>query len=448
MKSNRLLRMAQGASVIVGLLALAALFFPQVAGALPTQLGGDSAFGSFTAIGDANGLSIEVDDPSAPLVANGQLVFASDTSSQAQVDSLGESQAFSSVPYPGPLVSTLPNLINGLTSGQFPPLPTYPLLVSSQYPTTPRDQVSQGPYQMTASSQQNEARATGIIAVSDTAPSVAEVSTTAAATQNSDGSVTATATTSTNVVDFGPNSLLQIDGVESSAAVSQTPGGALQRTAHLTAAAIRVGGVALALTDRGLQLAGTSIPILGLDSTLTVLLNSLSASGISLSVLPAKKLPDGVESAALQVIEQRDIPGQGNVVATVTFGGAVATVSSSSVPNVPSAPLPGSGSTAPAGTVPPVSVSPVRPLSSTAASAAPVTATPSNLHPSSSLGHASNEPAARQDEELIHHPLSLNGSASVFYLILLASAAVTLVGTELLRRVAVRLQLSRRRVTT
>jgi hypothetical protein len=55
---------------------------------------------------------------------------------QATLDSLGTSQAFASLPYPGGTVVGLPGLIAGVTGGKVA-LPAYPAYAYSDDPTTP-----------------------------------------------------------------------------------------------------------------------------------------------------------------------------------------------------------------------------------------------------------------------------------------------------------------------
>ncbi|HWE65087.1 MAG TPA: hypothetical protein VG298_00440 [Acidimicrobiales bacterium] len=390
-----------------------------------------AGFGTFNALGRSDGLSIEVDDPSAPIVSNGQLIFASDSSSQAQLDSLGQSQAFSSVPYPGPLVASLPNLVNGLFSGQIPPLPSYPLYVSSQYPTAPSDVVNQGPYEMDATSGTSDAKALGIIGAVNGSPSVANLSSSAEAVQNADGSVTATADNALKGLDFGPGSLLQVDGVQSSATATQSPGQSLQTSSTLSVATLSIAGIGLSITDKGLAVDGHQVAALGLTQTITTLLHALSTQGLTLTYLPAKQLPDGVQSAALEIQEQKNIPGQGNVVVTLTIGAVMATIDSTVAPTLPetSALLP-----------------PTTPLVLPSLSA-PFFGGPSSgsgLATASGTTNPTGGAISHRLYEFVRKALNLRGSASLLYLVLLAGALVVLLETELFRRLGVQLRIFRR----
>jgi hypothetical protein len=384
-------------------------------------------------VGDANGFSLEFVDPSAPLVPNGQAVFASDSSAQAEFNSLGQSQAFASVPYPGPVVSTLPNLVNGFTSGQFPPLPTYPLYTSSEYPTTPSDSVTQGPYAMNAKSGANGSTATSTIGASTT-PSVAEIASSADATQKTDGSVLADASTKVDGLDFGAGSLLEIDGVQTTAMASRAPGGALHTLSNLSVAKISIANVGLTLSDKGLAVAGLSVPLSGAAPMLTALLSELKASGITVAYLPAKQLSDGVQSAALVISEQQNVPGQGEVVATITVGGVIATIDSSVIPFIQGSTDSGlSGSNLPSSLgASGFSASSSLPISSPIGSPTPATTA------------AQGPPKATSGEiiEFIRKALALKGSASDFYLVIVAAALFALICTELFRRLGIQLRFS------
>jgi hypothetical protein len=283
---------------------------------------------------------------------------------------------------------------------------------------------------MTASSTATDAKALGTIGAASN-PSVTDVSTSSEATQNADGSVSASASSAIKAIDLGPGSLLQIDGVQTSATASQVPGEPLQTSSSLSVATLQIGGIALTVSDHGLSIVGKTLS-LPVAQTLASLMTLLSAQGITLAFLPLKHLADGIQSAALQVQEQKNVPGQGNVVATLTLGGVVATIGSAVT-----APLPDTAPSLPTtstGSLPFTAITGPS-ISSPESVGAPAT---------SGTSTAATASVPRRLYELVRHALRLNGSASLVYLALVGGALVALAETELFRRLAVQLKLFRR----
>src|SRR5665213_1233207 len=122
---------------------------------------------SFTVSARGDAIAVEIIDPSAPLFPNGEITDATPGTAQATVDALGESNAFASSPYPGDSIAGLPSLVNGLGgSGGLPPLPSYPFIVNTSYPSTPAADQTQGPYRLAATSSPDASSAsarTGVV---------------------------------------------------------------------------------------------------------------------------------------------------------------------------------------------------------------------------------------------------------------------------------------------
>src|SRR5438105_1416401 len=133
-------------SVVVTAAVVAVLAAPVPAGAL---------FGTasvFTAT--ANARLLQVTLTAQPPIGVDPPLDPGTSTAQAQVDSLGVSQAFASSAYPGQSVLTAGGSLATVTDGRLgsDQIPDYPLIASSGYPARPTDKVEAGPLTMTAES--------------------------------------------------------------------------------------------------------------------------------------------------------------------------------------------------------------------------------------------------------------------------------------------------------
>src|SRR4051794_14814560 len=111
--------------------------------------------GAFSTVAAADGLRQSVIVPGAPLSAN--VVDVGAPSVQAAVDSLGNSRAFASLPYPGDTAAMGSGLVRTLSGA---PVPDYPLYVHSSDPIVPKQEVVAGPYAISAESSAAASKAT------------------------------------------------------------------------------------------------------------------------------------------------------------------------------------------------------------------------------------------------------------------------------------------------
>jgi hypothetical protein len=291
---------------------------------------------SLTARGDA--LIVEIDDKGAPLVPGGQLVFASPATAQATVDSLGNSQAFASAPYPGDFLANLTGTVNGLLAGQAPPVPPYPFIVTSNYPTTPSSNTSVGPYVLdvtsAASTSQSQAKMGGLTGDPAVASSVA----TSLVKENPDGTASAEASDSIQLVAIG--NLIQLGHVTAHAKVTVGPDGTVSKSSELNLGSITVAGIQIGLTDKGLVLAGSATPL-----SAAPIEHLLAAAHLGMSYVPKTETARSIRSAGLAVTYTTNVPGQGPVTVTVTYGQVSA--SADSTPQASSSGITPSPSVAP-----------------------------------------------------------------------------------------------------
>ncbi|HWW54978.1 MAG TPA: hypothetical protein VNY84_14470, partial [Acidimicrobiales bacterium] len=214
---------------------------------------------SFTSTASAAGVRMTVTAQNAPLTST-PIDFGGPVA-QAQLDSLGTSAAFASFPYPGDVVVNLAGTIAGLTSGQVH-LPQYPFYVGSSYPLTPKASTARGPYTLTATSQPGGSTATADAGLSGSV-AVTSLSTTASVTHRADGSVIARALSTTSPLALGA---LHLGTVTSEATAVLKADGSTTRQSHLNITSITVGGLSIALTDKGFTILNTTVPVPSLDA--------------------------------------------------------------------------------------------------------------------------------------------------------------------------------------
>lgn len=237
---------------------------------------------AYTAVAEADGLQVSVHVPGGPL--NDDVLDAGSPRAQAQLDSLGTSVAFAAAPWPGELLANSTGLLSGIIGR---PLPSYPLIARSSHPTKDQDHQSAGPVTLTARSAAAAASSRGTDSSSAT-DSTADVS------RSEAGDLSAKASSVLQGLVVGP---LELGRVEARAAATRRTDGSLQRTSAATVAAVRVAGQAVELTERGLVLAGTTVPLSPADPAL----RELADAGVVVRWVAEQELPDGVVSPGVEI---------------------------------------------------------------------------------------------------------------------------------------------------
>jgi hypothetical protein len=291
-----------------------------LAAATTLALGVDGNAGTtltFDASADASAQHLLLHAPGAPLTDD--LVDAGGNRAVARVNSLGTSQARAAAPHPGDLVISAPGLVGGLAPLPVP-IPAYPLVADSSYPSTPASDSSQGPLVLTAASTADTSKGAADVQPSTegTASAISRVDVT-----TSTDKATATATTAVHGFTAGP---LVIAGLTSSATVVRTPSG-VTRKAALVATNMTVSGTGLAVDSRGITLAGTPIPL----TAVAPLVDALKAAGVRLTYVASTQTKDSITAPNLVVqMTQAIPPNPGIAVPSVTYtvilGQASATV--------------------------------------------------------------------------------------------------------------------------
>jgi hypothetical protein len=149
-----------------------------------------------------------------------------------------------------------------------------------------------------------------------------------------DGTVVAQSTTRVGL-QIGP---ITLRGFESSAKVVRAPDGTTTPTAAFKFGAIRIAGVEIALTDRGLAIGTTILPI----DALGTLTKSLAGQGTTVEVLPAAISKTQVLSAGLRIHTEQAIPGINKTgIVELTIGRAFASIEAKAAGGPTSAALDG-----------------------------------------------------------------------------------------------------------
>lgn len=284
----------------------------------------------FFGTASAEGLRIGLVAVGAPVT--NQLVDAASPLAQASLDSTTGAASIASVAYPGDLVLTAPGLVAGLTGGATSGLiPEYPLVAQAGSTTTPSSRVELPGMTMAATGETGHASATASVGnpVVDAVPSLT-YTTTADVTVDDAGVVTATATAVTSAIAVGP---LSIGSITSTSTVTRAPGEEPVRDASFEIAGIKVLDLDLTigLTDEGLVLGGTTIPL-----PLTALTDLLAAVGFEIDLLDEIVTDDGVIAGGVMIrrLQQlADFPIS-PVTVSLNFGRTVASVSDVTLPRI------------------------------------------------------------------------------------------------------------------
>jgi hypothetical protein len=211
-------------------------------------------------------------------------------SAQARLDSLGNSAAFASLPYPGDAFVGLPGLLAGFTG--LPAAPAYPFYVHSSHPTVPDAKFEAPGTSLTAHSDAGSSAASASGGAGGEALVSHPVSG-AETTRAEDGTLTAVASSAIDAVVVGP---LSLRGLVSTAKVIRMADGRQEVTSSLAAASASVGETAAELNDQGLVVAGTPTP-LGIDPVT----EALSQAGIRVALAKAVQTDQGVVAPSLSI---------------------------------------------------------------------------------------------------------------------------------------------------
>ena len=289
----------------------------------PPGAGAEAGAGGFRLLARADVASVAVVYPDAPAVPEGEVAYFSPGTTQAVIDSLGSSEAIASAPYPGDSVANLPPTLNGVLGGKAPSLPDYPFIAASSHPTRPEAAQQIGPYRIEAASDALGSSAAGHLGVSAGETVLGRVEPSSQVGRR-DGTGTAVARNRVSGITAG--SVLEIGEVEAVASIRSTGTATPERTSSLRIEGMKVAGVAVTLTEKGLSAGQTVVTAPGTADVDKV----LEQAGVSVRYLPASTSDSSVTSAALAITSKAAIPGRSPVTVTVTLGAV--RVSSTTLP--------------------------------------------------------------------------------------------------------------------
>jgi hypothetical protein len=296
-------------------------------GAEPAGAGDD--FGrSFTARAEAQGVNIRYGIANFLVVEN--YIDSGGPASAALLASVGTSESFASLPYPGPIAVGYPGYV-ALVFGSAPP--GYPLYASSTYPGTTEQNVTDpsGAYSLQSKAEERhswgDARLTPGGGEPETSLARASSDVTSAG-----GKLTATATSSNEGVTIGT---LSIGSIRS---VSRTTYGSGDESAVTTTDLALEGGrsgdMTFSFGRDGLQVAQQGVPLPAAGG-LEALNQSLAPAGISVRFVEPRVTDDGAQAASFEVIHKADVPGAGPGTFRIRFGGAASSIALGPVEGTP-----------------------------------------------------------------------------------------------------------------
>ena len=287
---------------------------PVAAAAQRPPLPATTSSSAWAGAASADGVRVGVVVNEFLVVSN--IVDAGGPSAQAVVNAFGDSQAYAAYPYPGEIVLTA----HGLSQGA---APDYPLIAQSNA-THPDSEVTQGPYDLHARSADDTATAVARAAAggggvaSGTTQSVTSV-----VHDPATGAVTADAESTLDGISIA--GVLDIGRVHSRAHMVSTPGQPVARSFDTEVGDVSVGGQEVGVTDKGLVLAGTDVP-LPPDSTANAM---LSAAGVTVHYLAGASTGSSLVAPGLSVQVLQNVPGVGETTVSYLFGQAAVTAQSS-----------------------------------------------------------------------------------------------------------------------
>jgi hypothetical protein len=279
-------------------------------------------------------VEVNVSIPNYLIIQN--FVDGGGPTAEAQLDSLGTSQGFASFPYPGETAVSLTGLAGILTGLS---LPSYPLIVNSSYPTTDTDTIDQPAYHLDTHSDQTTSSSLAQLGEAAQSGSLAGGATsTASVTAEPGGPVVSKAETQMGLT-IGA---ISISGLDATAQVTQAPDGTITKASSLQIAHLTVAGLPIGITDQGLAIGSTTIPLGGIDSVTKL----FAIPGTQIQFIPQQSTADSVTSAALQITTSQNIPSINQTAdVTYTVGSVVASANGSLFSSPSTAPglLPSTG---------------------------------------------------------------------------------------------------------
>lgn len=285
-RNRRRHRSVRGLGVRVG---LAVVTGGLVAGAVQLGQGPAQAAGAYGATANASGVLTTTQDPAHFPV--GAVIEGDGPIAQSALSSTGQSTGFASFPYPGAFFLSLP----GLAASQgAPETPPYPLYVESNASLKPKDEVTQPGLSLKAQSSPDTSTARAAAGQSSEQANVGSAAATATVSADrTAGTVLSEASSDTELLSAGP---LRIGRILADAKASHNSAGGLKRSSGLNLFDVTVNGVTVGFSDKGFSTGSSSSPL-----PANPIAEQLAKSGITVTYLAAREVPDGVMSPGVRI---------------------------------------------------------------------------------------------------------------------------------------------------
>jgi hypothetical protein len=314
--------------------ALRLVSLAAVLGTASLQLAGIAAADTTTGVNENRYSLVAEGDGFFAYVYNGLLpavpyVDAGAYSSEAENNSQGNSTAFAGLPYAGKTGTTLPGTVNGLSGGNFPPLPPVPGYVSTNFPNVKDSDQSQGPYSIAAHSAEQKSSATAGAGISpNSGAGNQQIFSKANVMANADGSVIASASAGAEAVSVGPVTILNIS---SSMTITADGKSAPKVKSATNLGTIQILGFKIGVDESGFTVLGDNLPLP--TSTILKQVNALlGAQGFQIDVIPGEVSTSKTTgqttatSSEFRITQSSDVPVLGPTQTIFTFGRAMASV--------------------------------------------------------------------------------------------------------------------------
>lgn len=269
----------------------AVLLFCPILGAFglgfsPANAAGETAY---RLTSTASGPVVSASGTNSPLDAS---VYAAGPTTQSVVDSFGTSKGYAGSPHPGGFVMGLPGLLATLGA---PTLPAYPLVVESDADTNDTPDPVDTPVLSLASQSEPQRSSAAARQGSSGVPTQAFTATADAVSRIApDGSVQVDATST--VSGFSLPGVLDLGSVVTVARVRIDTSGTRTVESNLQVIGAKVQGLAVGFVDGRFVAPGTDEPIPG-----NPIEDVLEQEGVSIRLVKAQALPNGVASPALEI---------------------------------------------------------------------------------------------------------------------------------------------------
>lgn len=288
---------------------------------------------AFTAVATSSGMTVRYGIPGFLVVEN--YIDGGGPVAQTLLDSGGTSNAFASLPYPGPVLTGYPGLAS-FVLGVTPP--GYPFYASAQHPAQPEQSVEDpsGAYHLSAAAKDTSGEADARVSPPGSGDEGAPLTRARTGVVLSGGAVIATAISVAKALVVGP---VSIGTVESKSVTTYQEGtGEAVTESELVLEGGKAADYTFSYGPEGLHVAQQGLP-LPAGQGLTALNQALAPSGFSIHIAETTPIEGGAQAAAFEIVSVAEMPGAGTGIFRMRFGGATTLVSLGNVSEEPAAPV-------------------------------------------------------------------------------------------------------------